>query len=153
MSRYLPTSDYLKLKSAFRRLIKHCGGYEAASEATRVAYQTLQKYASSEHPEIFAPADVVADLEAVADNPIVSEVLARLNGFVLVRAGGAETGQQLATAKQDATAKCGAAIAALNEDDSENVAETVRAAATALLEVDRCSDTPSQHGHLKQVVS
>ncbi len=76
--------DYLAIKGAMRRLTEACGGQESAASVTRVAPQTLNKYGHP-HEAVYAPVDVIADLEADAGDPLVSRVLARLTGHVLVR--------------------------------------------------------------------
>lgn len=67
--------DYIVLKQATKRLIKACGGLEAASMVTRV-YDPSEK--------LFMPIDVVADLEAISGNAYVCQSLAHMLGFSLV---------------------------------------------------------------------
>ncbi|SHO65836.1 hypothetical protein SAMN02745172_02483 [Pseudoxanthobacter soli DSM 19599] len=81
--RKLPASAYEGLKTETRRLGKACGGLEAAAMETRVDHSSLGRYQSPAHEEVFAPIDVIADLEAEA-GPIVTRALARLTGHVLV---------------------------------------------------------------------
>lgn len=83
-ARPLRAADYLTLKAAFRRLVDACGGCESAAAVTRASFQTLSKYGRPQEP-VYAPVDVIADLEADAGDPLVSRVLAGLTGHVLVR--------------------------------------------------------------------
>lgn len=78
MARQHADSDYARLKAVYRRLIKLCGGYCAAAEITRVGKSKLHDYGNAHRPE-FAPIDVVADLEAAAEQPLVSAELRHLN--------------------------------------------------------------------------
>lgn len=85
-ARYLPKNDYLGLKATFRRLVVLVGGGNEAAAQTRVGQQALDRYGSisAEHEDRFAPADVIADLEAACGEPIVTRKLAELSGHVLV---------------------------------------------------------------------
>ncbi len=70
-------------KVAFVLLVEVLGGLEAAAGVARRGRSVLQEYGSLHHPERFAPLDVVMRLEAVAGQPLVTEVLARAAGFGL----------------------------------------------------------------------
>ncbi len=72
--RQLAAADYLQIKAAFRRLVKRCGGVEAAASCTRADPSRLSKYQNPDDP-MFAPIDVVADLEAEVNEPIVSDLV------------------------------------------------------------------------------
>lgn len=85
-------ADYLALKGATRRLVEACGGVESAAAVTRTGFQVLSKYGRPQEP-VFAPVDVVADLEADAGDPFVTRALAQLAGHVLVPLPRAEAGQ------------------------------------------------------------
>lgn len=85
-------ADYLALKGATRRLVDACGGVESAAAVTRTGFQVLSKYGHPMQP-VFAPVDVVADLEADAGMPLVTRALAALAGHVLVPLPSAEPGQ------------------------------------------------------------
>jgi len=69
---------YKAMKAAFRRLIAQNGGYCAAAAITRVGKSQLQEYASVHHMGVFAPIDVVIDLERAAGDPTVSRQMIRL---------------------------------------------------------------------------
>lgn len=81
-ARQLPQSDYLQLRGAMRQLVKNAGGSVQAAEITRVAQQRLNEYGLP-NAQLFAPIDVVADLEAEC-GPIVTAALARLSNCLLV---------------------------------------------------------------------
>ena len=76
------------LKAAARVLVSRIGGLDAAAAGTRVGRSNLADYGSVNQPERFVPADVIADLEAAAGEPLITAVLARAAGFELVRLGG-----------------------------------------------------------------
>lgn len=71
------------LKARFGILVKRCGGYVAAAAGCRVGSTQLNNYASMFHDQ-FAPLDVVADLEDIAGEPIVTAEMAHRAGYVLV---------------------------------------------------------------------
>ncbi len=75
--------DYVSLKQASKRLIKACGGLEAASMVTRVGHSELARYYDPAE-KLFMPIDVVADLEVISGTPLVSQPLAHLLGFALM---------------------------------------------------------------------
>ncbi|MDP1875662.1 phage regulatory CII family protein [Phenylobacterium sp.] len=57
-----------------RRLIAACGGLDESAGVCRVQKSQLSDY-QSPHVEAFMPADVMADLEAYAGEPIYSRAL------------------------------------------------------------------------------
>jgi hypothetical protein len=85
--RHLPWEDYCALKTAFRLLVREVGGLEAATSITRVGCSQLADYYNPHKPDVFAPMDVVLDLEDVAKKQLVTEVMARLGGSRLTGAG------------------------------------------------------------------
>ncbi len=76
-------SDYTSLKQASKRLIKACGGLEAASMVTRVGHSELARYYDPAE-KLFMPIDVAADLETIAGNALVSQSLAHMLGYALI---------------------------------------------------------------------
>lgn len=76
-------ADYTALKQASKRLIRACGGLEAASMVTRVGHSELARYYDPAE-KLFMPIDVAADLETIANNAIVSQNLANMRGFALI---------------------------------------------------------------------
>lgn len=83
--RELPRTDYLRLKAATRELVKQAGGVDAAAGITRPGRSTLSDYGNPGHEDVFMPADVIADLEAATGLPAVTGILARLQGYELMR--------------------------------------------------------------------
>lgn len=84
-----PTNDIERsaLKTVFRMLLKLAGGQEAAENFTRGKHQTLNRYgnASEDNRDCHAPIDVIADLERVVGEPIVTKQLADMSGYLLVK--------------------------------------------------------------------
>jgi len=76
--RTLARQHYVAIKAATKRLIEACGGVEGAAVSTRVEKSSLSLYQRVDRPDCFMPADVVADLEHFAGEPVVSSVLASL---------------------------------------------------------------------------
>jgi hypothetical protein len=75
---------YLRIKAAFRQLVKQAGGQESAASITRVSgHQTIGRYCRPQDAQ-HAPLDVVADLERDTGDAIVTRALADLAGFILV---------------------------------------------------------------------
>ncbi|HEX4890603.1 MAG TPA: hypothetical protein VFW37_09600 [Alphaproteobacteria bacterium] len=83
ISRPRSESDYALLKQASRRLIKACGGLEAAAMITRVRHSELARYYDPSE-KLFMPIDVMADLEAISRNPLVTRCLAQMQDFSLI---------------------------------------------------------------------
>lgn len=84
-ARQLPQTEYNSLKTAFRDLVKAVGTQQQCAERTRVDQTTISNYGSTDqrNAEVFAPIDVIADLEAEV-GPIVTLKLARLCNHELV---------------------------------------------------------------------
>lgn len=83
-TRNLLGDDHLVLKAAYRSLLKAAGGPTyAAQEITRTDPARLSRYGNP-NEQMFAPIDVIRDLEAHVGEPIVSRVMADLVGFVMV---------------------------------------------------------------------
>lgn len=82
----LTPRERARLKDATRLLVERAGGPSEAAQHTRVAASLLSRYGSTaaEHETTFAPADVVAELQLEAGEPIVTRVLADVQGFDLV---------------------------------------------------------------------
>jgi hypothetical protein len=73
------------LKTAFRALVHSCGGLEAAVAATRVAKTVLALGYDQAALDRFPAIDVVADLERASGDPILTQLLAAMQGYALVR--------------------------------------------------------------------
>lgn len=81
--RVLASEEYALLEMAVRRLVKGCGGVEAAASLTRVGKSSIGRYQERGTGECM-PIDVVADLEREAGMVPVTQALARLSGRVLL---------------------------------------------------------------------
>lgn len=73
------------LKTATRRAVRNIGKLEAAAHCTRVSVTRLSA-AGSVQDDYFLPIDAVLDLELDTGLPVITETLARLQGYVLARA-------------------------------------------------------------------
>ncbi|NKE43403.1 hypothetical protein HB662_01340 [Roseomonas frigidaquae] len=83
MSHSAPARADMAFKALARTLIEAVGGLDAAAAATRVGKTQLGYYQSPHHDQ-FMPADVVARLELLAGDPILTAELARRAGCRLV---------------------------------------------------------------------
>ena len=79
------TIAQLHLKRATRQLVDAVGGGQRGAGLCRVRQQDLSDYGNRDVAARFMPADVVADLEAVAAHPFVTEALATEAGFALFK--------------------------------------------------------------------
>lgn len=87
---------YKRLKRRTEKLITILGGLEDAAQETRAGKSSLGNYADHrEHgsgANLWAPIDVIADLEAAAGEPLVTRELARLAGYDLLPLAGDDAG-------------------------------------------------------------
>ncbi len=81
-ARYLSAGEYDRLSAMTRLLVQKCGGPSCASEITRVDAPRLSRYGAPHEP-VFAPVDVIRDLEEFLGDPIVTRGLALMAGFTL----------------------------------------------------------------------
>lgn len=81
--RQLPSTDYLRLKAAFRDLVALTGGVTRAAGITGQGASHLCE-AGAPHSDRFPRADHIADLEAECGQPVVTRTLADMAGFDLV---------------------------------------------------------------------
>lgn len=72
-----------EIKTRFCLLVERAGGNRAAVDKVRVNGSRLSDYCSQNNSAM-PPADVIADLEAVAGDPFVTTYLAALRGKLLV---------------------------------------------------------------------
>lgn len=86
------SDDCASLKTALSVLIQQLGGLDAAVTCTRVRRSTLSEY-TAPHLDKFAPVDVVLDLERIAQEPLLTAALARLQGFELLPVLAGERGE------------------------------------------------------------
>lgn len=83
-ARLLPERDYAALKAATRDLVEAAGGGKRVAGKTRTSEVRISDAASIKVMDRFAAIDVIADLEADTETPIVTRCLADLAGFNLV---------------------------------------------------------------------
>jgi len=75
---------YGALKTGTRVLLNELGRAEAASRAIGVrSGESLRQYQDAGR-DVFAPADIIADLEAFADFPHITAALASANGYLII---------------------------------------------------------------------
>ena len=79
---------YKGLKTAFRRLVRSFGKFEAAAMETRVNSVSLNNYCSLnvEQEKSHAPVDVAIDLMRASGDTVLLEYMAGLFGKILVDA-------------------------------------------------------------------
>ncbi|MCB1516104.1 MAG: hypothetical protein KDJ19_00595 [Hyphomicrobiaceae bacterium] len=77
--------QYRALKTAFRMLVAEMGKQTYAAEVTRVEQAAISKYGAPHDFEHFPPVDVVADLERHSGDPVVTSLMAQLQGGVFVK--------------------------------------------------------------------
>jgi hypothetical protein len=105
------------LKALFRGLVELCGGFDAAAACTRVSRSQLHNYCDMASDQ-FAPIDVVADLERVAGEPLVTAELARRAGWHLAPDSADAAGplaHSIARLTRDASEACGAYVEATSD--------------------------------------
>ena len=83
-ARQYAAETYNRLGNRQRALITACGGIESAASITRVEQAHMGRYNNRNASEQM-PADVIADLEKDAQEPIVSRALVQLLGFEIVK--------------------------------------------------------------------
>lgn len=71
------------LKTLFRALVDRVGGCEAAAACARPGRSQIASYYDMTS-EAFAPIDVVVDLEAAAQETLITSEMARRQGYALV---------------------------------------------------------------------
>lgn len=83
IARIFSNETYERLKGAARDLVGAAGGPRRCQGITRGTESLLSRYGARQE-EVFAPIDVIADLEKDAGEPIVTRLLAELSGHLLV---------------------------------------------------------------------
>ncbi|MEM7301885.1 MAG: hypothetical protein AAF468_12435 [Pseudomonadota bacterium] len=114
MDRALPRRDYYALKAATRHLMDQAGGARLAEQVTDKSHNTLWRYGSLEHMDRYIPVDVVADLEEGLPHPIITQALAELAGYTLVKVPAPDAPADLKTAQADTVERCGAFLTSLS---------------------------------------
>lgn len=82
--RELSRREYEALKGATKALVKSFGSLEEAAGVTRSDPARLSRFGNVHEKGMFAPIDVIADLEARLGRPVVTTILADMLGYVLV---------------------------------------------------------------------
>lgn len=72
--------DGVLLKARFGSIIEKCGGVKRAELMTRVGQRVLYDYANPDRCELFAPVDVVAQLEKACGENHVTQGLSIIGG-------------------------------------------------------------------------
>ena len=87
--RVISDRQSMQLKAATRRAIDMAGGSDTFEHVTRVRQGQLSKYglAGEDHAACFAPIDVALEADIEAGSPIITEMMAKLQGYRLVREG------------------------------------------------------------------
>lgn len=73
------------LKTGFRALVARCGGLEASAAVTRLHKTQLAQAYDPHAQDRFPAVDVVADMERAAGEPILTQLLAAMQGYALAR--------------------------------------------------------------------
>lgn len=144
MKHMLQAEQLAALKTATRVLIARVGGLVAAASVCRLEVARLSECQSQNHPGSLLPIDVVLQLEAVAEDAVVTGALARLQGLSVGSADACprvDIGRSVAAASRSAGAAAATFLEAMADgqvDARERVAlrkhfEDVRDAANASL--------------------
>jgi hypothetical protein len=85
--RVISDRQSMQLKAATRRAIDMAGGSDSFEHVTRVRQGQLSKYglAGEEHAATFVPIDVALEADMEAGAPVITEMMAKLQGYRLVR--------------------------------------------------------------------
>lgn len=86
-----PGTATLALKAAFRELLRLNGGQDCAARLLATSQSRISENASPHHPDCTPRIHQIAALEADAQSPIVTKVLAQLQGYELVPLGSFQT--------------------------------------------------------------
>jgi hypothetical protein len=86
-ARELPRRDYDALKEATKALVDGFASLQEAASITRSDPARLSRFGNRHEEGMFAPIDVIADLEARLGTPVVTSILADMSGFILVAKG------------------------------------------------------------------
>lgn len=123
-AREIAPAEFRALKVASRSLVRELGTLDAAATVCRWGKSALAEACDLSHGERTLPIDVVADLERVCGEPVVTRVLAGLSGHVLLPVRGASGPEASAIAHVLAgAAGLGAKFAAAMDDARVSAAE------------------------------
>ena len=82
-ARYLAAGQYNAAVSITKLLVQGVGTYDACAAFTRVSKQHIARYCDKNAMEYAIPLDIIMDLEAVVNEPIVCQFLAAQLGYGL----------------------------------------------------------------------
>jgi hypothetical protein len=130
----ISATEVAAMKTASRALVTLLGGVDAAALVCRYGPSALSDGYSLHRTDKTLPLDVVADLERVAGQPLVTAVLARMAGCALVpmSPGGLPEAQCIAEIGRQSAEVFAAWAAAMTDDalsdaDRQGVADRVLA--------------------------
>ncbi len=137
-----PLTPAERLKLAFEALRRRVGPLKVVASHVRVKEAHLQRYGSDEpdNAAYHAPVDIIATLETLAGEPLVTRLLADLSGHVLVKRPDAPATRGdlldlLAQKARESGELTAAAIACCGAVDAEPTAR-IAAARKAIKELD-----------------
>jgi hypothetical protein len=79
-NRQIPARDVARLKQASHVLVQKVGGVKAAADLTQATASRISEACSEHHPTRWLTLVQIADLEAVADDAVVTTALAEISG-------------------------------------------------------------------------
>ncbi len=145
-ARHHKNEVYLAIKAATRRAVRAFGGAEALSADTRISRPIISRAGSIAEDDTarFAPLDMVADVDAglveAGGRPVITEFLAALNGFALVRLA-QQSDQRLAVAHTlKETGEVVAVIGRALADDEVSAAEAAAIRREAVQAIEAMQD-------------
>lgn len=126
-SNLLP-EEHKQLTTLVKKLIKRAGGADYFE--TRVARTHLHNYGDSNHLDLNAPIDIIADLEKEAGEPIVTTLLAQRLGYILVPVNMNDTTREPYEILSDVGSEAGELISKLGKNLKDNNVSRVEALET-----------------------
>jgi hypothetical protein len=114
-----PNNPDIAFKTLARVLVERVGGLDAAAACTRVRRAQLGNYQNPQQDDAFMPVDVLARLELVAGEPLLTRELATRAGCALVPVEPVREGE-LAALLARVGAESGAVFTAYAEALSDN---------------------------------
>lgn len=114
-ARELPRRDYEALKERTKELTKRFATLDEASRITcgRTDPARLSRFGNPHEHGMFAPIDIIADLEAHIGEPVVTALLADMLGYVLVPKKAAKGSSDIVQLLGNVAKESGEAIACL----------------------------------------
>ena len=152
--RQLPRADYLKINARTKRLVEAVGGGKEAASLTRVNETSISNYLNLHH-EQFMPADVIADLECVAGEPLLSGLIAELSGGHITGPEETDPIRMFAALNGKLGELCGKACeyADDNHYDNYELDDLIKGAETLMIAAGRVHDNISRMREQRRVKS